>query len=880
MTPESMMRPRSHRISLYLKAICLALTITSGAPCHLSARPASQQQQAQTQKRPLPPRQYIPARDYDTRHITLNLRFNWELEQAIGTATITFAPLAANFRRVEFDAAHMTFNSIRLASGAPLKFETDARNEKLRIMLDRAYQPASVITVVIDYHTNGTAQGGGRANVGQGLNFIKPGPDEPRRPRQIWSQGESEYNHYWFPCFDHPNDFATTEMIATVDKPLMVISNGRLLETRDNGDNTRTFHWKMEQPHASYLTSIVVGEYTPIEQRYQDIPVISYVYPNEVEQGRVTVARMAEMVRFFSEKIGVKYPYAKYAQTMTRDFGGGMENITATTQTDQMIHDARFELDGDSDGLQSHELAHQWFGDLVTCRTWSELWLNESFATYFQAMWNEHRLGRDDFLYLDVKGNQDAYYTAWRNGQRRPIVTSNYQNPDSVFDTYAYPRGGAVLHMLRMTLGEDNWWRSINHYLTKYRHQPVETEQLRIAIEETTGQPMDWFFEQWVYKMGHPVFRVTKNYDAAARRLTLTVRQEQKPDPAWDYPQAGFFRTPVDIEIATGTDTKSFKVTRVWIEPREEQSFTFPVDSEPRLVSFDYGNALIKELRFEKSGDELIYQLSRDEDVMGRMWALGQLVERMKASNTSESEKQQIAQAISATLAGDMVWGMRVEAAAALAGAGGDVARNALVAATRDASARVRARAIASLGVSRDPSLAGIYLEHLADPSYATIRESARALGQTRSPAAFDALLKLIETPSWRDTIRVSALNGMAALGDGRALEQGFRFATAGNHPNVRNAAITLLATVGRDDPRVFPLISDTFRQSVAARSQMLRTSAEALVSIGDKRGLEVFQEARKQMGVSADVRDLIGIFERRLEQALDRDSQARPNAP
>ncbi|MCA1558322.1 MAG: M1 family metallopeptidase, partial [Acidobacteria bacterium] len=479
-----MMRPRPYRISVCAKALAFVLLLTLSAPLNLQARPLRrQQQQQQTQKRPLPPRQYIPSRDYDTRHITLNLRFNWEQEQAIGTATITLAPLTSNLRHVDLDAGNMTFNSVRLASGAPLKFEADAKAEKLRITLDRAYQPANVITVVIDYRTNGVTAGGGLAGFGRGLTFIKPRPDDPTRPRQIWSQGETQYNHYWFPCFDHPNDFTTSEMIATVEKPLTVISNGRLVEVRDNRDETRTFHWKMEQPHASYLTSIVVGVYSPIEQRYQNIPVISYVYPNEVNEGRVTVARMADMVKFFSEKTGVRYPYAKYAQTMTRDFGGGMENITATTQTDNMIHDARYTLDADWDGLQAHELAHQWFGNLVTCRSWSDIWLNESFATYFQAMWDEHRLGRDDFLYLDVKGNQDAYYNAWRNGQRRPIVTSNYQNPDAVFDTYAYPRGGAVLYMLRMTLGEENWRRSIKHYLTKYAHQPVETEQLRIAIE-------------------------------------------------------------------------------------------------------------------------------------------------------------------------------------------------------------------------------------------------------------------------------------------------------------------------------------------------------------------------------------------------------------
>ncbi len=426
----------------------IALALTVCAPASVFAQAGAQSGQA------LPPAQYYPSHDYDQQHIALDLRFDWEREQAVGTATITFAPLRADLSRVEFDAANMTFASVKLATGAPLKFDADAAHEKLAVTLDRAYQPSDTVTVVIAYHTNGVENKPGLPGFGSGLRFIKPTADDPKRPRQIWSQGEAEQNHYWFPCYDHPNDFATTEITATVEKPLTVISNGRLVETKENRDNTRTFHWKIDEPHATYLTSIVVGDYAPVEGSYAGIPVISYVYPSEINEGRVTTKRLPDMVKFFSEMTGVKYPYAKYAQTMAEDFGGGMENISATTQTERMIHDARTELDQTSDSLESHELAHQWFGDYVTCRSWSDIWLNESFATYFQALWDEHSLGHDDFLYLDVKNNQDQYLAAWSRGQRRPIVTKNYANPDAVFDTYAYPRGGAVLHMLRQQLGE------------------------------------------------------------------------------------------------------------------------------------------------------------------------------------------------------------------------------------------------------------------------------------------------------------------------------------------------------------------------------------------------------------------------------------------
>ena len=308
----------------------------------------------------------------------------------------------------------MTVTSVKLGGAGDLKYVMDLPNQKLRIDLGQPYQPADELTAVIEYHTNGS-QTRLAGLVGAALRFIKPTPEDPTRPKQIWSQGESEYNHYWFPCYDHPNDFFTSEITATVEKPLSVISNGKLLETKDNKDGTRAFHWKIDQPHASYLTSIIVGEYTPIASDYLGIPITTYVYPSEIEEGKITTARLTEMVKFFSEKTGLKYPYAKYAQTTARDFGGGMENISATTQTDNMIHDARTELDANTDGLQSHELAHQWFGDYVTCRDWSDIWLNESFATYFQAMWDEHKLGGDDF---STRTLRQIRMPTWRPGDR------------------------------------------------------------------------------------------------------------------------------------------------------------------------------------------------------------------------------------------------------------------------------------------------------------------------------------------------------------------------------------------------------------------------------------------------------------------------------
>jgi aminopeptidase N len=860
---SAIIRLRRTLVSFLVGVLFVSSVVSAGAkPLRATA---SKQQQNPTVSRPLPPTQYIPDRDFDTRHIALDLRFDWNKEQLLGRETFTFAPLVANLKTVKLDAANITATSVKLASGSQLKFSTDASEEKVTVTLDRAYQPSDELTLTIEYHTNGPQDPSQLGLVGEGLKFLKPGPDDPARPKQIWTQGESEYNHYWFLCYDHPNDFFTSEITATVEKPLQVISNGRLLETKENRDGTRSFHWKIDQPHASYLTSFIVGEYTAVTGEYAGIPITTYAYPNEAAEAKLTTLRLPEMVKFFSEKTGIKYPYAKYAQSTAHDFGGGMENISATTQTDNMIHDARAELDQTSDGLQAHELAHQWFGDYLTCRNWSDIWLNESFATYFQAMWDEHKLGANDFLYSDIKANQDSYFGAWKQGNRRPIVTKNYKDPDSVFDTYAYPRGGAVLHMLRKTLGEDNWWRAINYYLRKYANQPVETEQFRIAIEESTGQAMDWFFDEWLYRMGHPVFEVTQNYDEANKSLRLTVKQVQTKDATSLYPQVNLFRMPVEVEIGTASKTQ---IERVWIEAKPEQTYTFTVDSTPKLVNFDYQDTIIKELEFKKTAAELSYQLQNDQDMLGRVWALNQLVAQWK-QNTAGAERDAIADTLAKAVTADKFWAVRLEAVAALADVSGANTRSALLAALKDESSRVRSRAVASLAVAKDPSLANVYQQLLNDQSYSVIRSAALALGQTKSPAAFDALAKLVDAPSWHNNIRVSALNALNALGEKRAIDLALKFAPQGDLPSVRVAATKLLGAVGRDDPRAFDLVSSNLEEAVKnSNSSLVNAAGEASVSIGDPRGVELLERLTKNGAGKQYVASLTQ-FKERLKKSL-----------
>lgn len=840
--------------------------------------------QEAAKKKPLPPIRYIPNREYDLRHVALDLRFDWNTEQASGTAALSFAPLLADTRRVTFDAAKMQINSVKLQSGAALKFITDESKDDLIVELDKVYQPSDRLTIIIDYRTKSATTETGNLSTGSGLKFIKPSADKPVYPRQIWSQGQPEYNKYWFPSFDHPSDFRTSELTATVQKPFTVISNGKLLSTKENKDGTRTFHWKMDVPYSNYLTSVVIGEYVALEGKYENVPVTSYVYPTEVVEGRATTQRLPAMVAHFSEITGIKYPYNKYAQTMVKEFGGAMENITATTMTDAIIHDERTALDSNQDDIQAHELAHQWFGDLVTCRDWSDVWLNESWATFMEAVWKEKNEGREAALYK-IKGNQDTYFNTWRQGVRRPVVTKNYGNPDDVFDNYAYPRGGATLNMLRWQLGEANFWRAVNYYLKKHRHQNVTTDDFRAAIEESTGQSMDAFFDQWIYKMGHPVFEITKSYDAASKTLKLNVKQTQKLDETSAYPQVEFFQTPVDVEIGT---TAGVKIERIRIEPKAEQTVSIAVDGEPLLVNWDYQNNLIDEAKFEKSVDELSYQLRNDADVMGRWWALNELKNKLRAANTPDADKQKAVSALNQAVTSDRFYLLRRDAVNAVVppapqglGAllgGNNLPKpnfapetiNALLTATRDEKSNVRAAAVLQLGRLRDAKYADTFATALNDRSYSVIDAAANALGATGTPQAYEQISRLLDQNSWRDRVRVAALNGLAATGDKRAAQLGFKYAGKEYSAELRTAALGVLAETGKGDKRVFPLLLESFKKALDASDfNGIFSGFVSFIKLGDSRGQEAFDLAKTKFKSQQNLLGFVNQLEAAFQQSL-----------
>ena len=831
----------------------------------------------QDEKRKLPPVNWIRSRKIDVKHLDIDLSFDWDKEQAIGTTVVTFAPFA-DTDTFTLDAALMTIESVTLVGGGALKFTYDGKadNDNLNVTLDRVYRGGEDVKVKVVYKTNyvnNASDSGILGGFGQGLRFIKPTADNPNKPRQIWSQGESEFNRYWFPSYDSPNDFRTTDIRATVAKPFFVVSNGKLMETKENADNTRTFHWKMEQPYTNYLTSIVVAETTPVVQDFDGIPVYNYGYVNETKEVAATTKNLPATMRFFSEVTGVKYPYAKYSQAFVEDFGGGMENISATTQIEEMIHDERERLDTDSEGLQSHELAHQWFGDYVTCRDWGQIWLNESFATYMQHMWTEKLKGHDEFLYADLRASHNSVLGSWAQGQRRPIVTKYYDSKDGLFDNYAYPGGGSVLHMLRKHLGDKLFSASLNHYLKSNAHQPVSTEDLRIAVEETSGQSMDWFFDQWLYRMGHPVFEVTQAYDAASKKLTLNVKQTQKLDLNNEYPQTEFFQSYVDVNIDN-------KVTRVWMKPQAENVFTFDAATKPKLVNWDYEDTLLKEMKFEKSTDDLLFQMANDKDVLGRRWAMNEL--EAKAA----TEKERVVAALITSAEKDPFWRIRRAALSVIANIyspdpppGQDRpavkldanVEAALLRLSKDTQPQVKGDALELLGETQDKKYGDLFIAGLTDRSYEVIDQSALAIARVKDPRAFEALSKLTTTPSWKGRIQIAGLNGLAELGDKRAFEIGYKTATDKTAPAAaRSAALIIVGSTGKGDPRAYPLIFEKLKPAVASNNfQPIFNGVQAIIKLADPRGQEAFDLLKEHFKGQAGPLQTIAAWETAFKAAL-----------
>jgi aminopeptidase N len=527
----------------------------------------------------VPRRNFNRAQTFDAQNYTIRVSFDRAKKKVFGDTTVSLKPLTAAFRTVELDAVGLVFDSVGLEpSGASLKYQTLPR--KVIVTLDKSYGPDDEISIRFKYS----------AVPKKGIYFI---PADQTHSDQIWSQGEAEEGRYWFPSFDFPSDKAASEEYVTAQKDETVVGNGELLDKIENANETATWHYKMSIPHSTYLISLVVGRYAKVTDQYKQTPLGFYVYP-----GRETTAVNAfggtkDMIAAFEELTGVPFPYNKYDQTVVAGFKfGGMENITATTMADTAIYLADIELTKSYvTDLVSHELAHSWFGDLVTCRNWAELWLNEGFATYMEAAYREKAFGHDDYLKKIREDAADFLIDDAKTTKRHGLFNLRAGNVDALFDNSAvtYSKGSAVLHTLREQVGAEAFWRALNIYLNRHKFANVESSDLEKVIEETSGQDLKWFFNQWVYHAGAPRLDIRRTYNNRTKTLVLTIAQTQKIDPL--IPAA--FRLPLEITIrtASGDTTHTLDITK------RLQTFSFKTPQPTELVIDQYLKIPLKRVK-------------------------------------------------------------------------------------------------------------------------------------------------------------------------------------------------------------------------------------------------------------------------------------------
>lgn len=695
-------------------------------------------------------------RAYDLRHQSTTVRFDWGRQAVVGTTTLRIAPLpGASLADVPIDAGNMTFKRVENESGA-LKY--DYNDSALTVHLPSPLRDGQETAITIEYDG---------ANRTTGAYF--------KRKHVMFTQGETQATHFWLPTYDYPNDKTTWEFYIWSAKGERALSNGRLAGSRAVGDSIE-WHWVQDKPASTYLMTVVVGNYTVVpDTPWRGVPVGYWTYPDSVQAARRGFARTPKAIDVFSRKIGVPYPWAKYDQIVVPDFQfGGMENVTATTQNDaEILHPAWSEPQAVSTPLMAHELGHQWFGDLLTTRSWAHSWLNESFATFLEQIFREEDLGRDEGAY-DRLDAQERTFAAERNA-RRPLVYDRWQtDPFELFFTgHIYQKGALVLQMLRHQLGDELFWKAMNRYTTAHAYENVVTEDLRRSFEEATGRDLKGFFRQWVYGAGFPVYQVSSLYDAAARRLVISAREVQPRDSL-----TGFFDVDVDVEARTDSG-----IVRLVVPMRNGAGEAgINLKAPPRSVRWDKGNWILDITDFPRSTRMLVYQLVNDDDVLGRIEAVESLAER--------PADQRALTALIAAGRNDRFWAVRARAVAAIGAWAADDTRvtvapmrqvkSALLTATRDHDARVRQEGVTALGHiatnGKIPLDVTSRLREIARNDTSMIVRGAALAADLRleKEAAVPLAQQMMAPELWGNVIRTPALEVLTTIDtpEARALVQ------------------------------------------------------------------------------------------------------------
>lgn len=729
--------------------------------------------------------QWAPSRTYHVENYKLVLHFDQAKGEVFGDEVLTLRPFESHFRKFYLNSTELTIESVALDSPkARASLPFSLQDNKLWITLDRDYAMTDSLNIRIAYH--GTPR--------FGLFFVNPTTEDPKRPKEIYSQGESEFNQRWFPCWDYPNDMATSETITTVPDGQVVVSNGKLENVSHTGSET-TYDWVERVPHSSYLTSIAVGPWRKVADKYEDKPVDYYV-PQSVDDAtaRRSFHLTPDMIRFFSQATGVDYPYEQYAQTTIRNFiFGGQENVSATTLTESTLHDERADQDYPSTALVAHELGQHWFGDFVQGRDWANIWLNEGFATYLEALYTQQHEGNDAFRF-EIYEDQLAAQAQDRDDYVRPIVDRHYDDAMEMFDAITHEKGAAVLDMLRYLVDgskaashpasqDELLFRALHQYLVTHRENTADTSDLIEAIRSVTGLELDWFFREWVFQGGHPDYRIDASYDKEKKVEKVVVEQTQAVDattPVFDMP----------IELAFHRASGESKQIQVRDNLRR-QEFDVALDFEPDWVDFDPDDVIDKTVQFEQPLHAVIAKAENDPSMMSRLFA----TENLGVSAGGDEDAR--VNALGHVLTSDAFFGVRAAAAASLGKIGSSKAEAVLLSAFRQPDSRVRTAVSEALGhFSKDHDVYDALVDALhKDSSYAVEAAAARDIGRSGGVNSFNVLQAEVEMKPEIHVMQAT-LAGLAATKDSRAVAILLAHAQPGVSERIRLSALAGLGSL------------------------------------------------------------------------------------
>ncbi|WP_071190546.1 M1 family metallopeptidase [Trichormus sp. NMC-1] len=690
---------------------------------------------------------YNPDRPGQVEHIFLDLNLDIPYQSYYGNCSIRLLPIRNNIESLTLDAVNLNIQSVQVDEVLQ-KFEYDG--EKLSIQLSQPTQIGNRLLIAIAYSVEKPQRG---------IYFIQPDKHYPHKPTQVWTQGEDEDSRYWFPCFDYPGQLSTSEIRVRVPKHLIAISNGELIDTAVDGDD-KIYHWSQQQVHPTYLMTLAVGNFAEIRDEWKGKPVTYYVEKEREADAKRSMGKTPRMIEFLSEKYGYSYAFPKYAQVCVDDFiFGGMENTSTTLLTDRCLLDERAVLDNrNTESLVVHELAHQWFGDLVVIKHWSHAWIKEGMASYSEVMWTEHEYGEQDAAYYRLLEAR-SYLSEDSSRYRRPMVTHVYREAIELYDRHIYEKGSCVYHMIRTELGDDLFWPAIQIFVQDNAHKTVETIDLLRSIEKATGHNLTFLFDQYVYRGGHPDFKVAYSWDGDANLAKVTVTQTQASDDNKD-----LFDLRIPIGFGYTQPESALKTFTVRVNERE-QSFYFPLTQKPDFISFDVGNNYLKTVDLEYPVPELKAQLQFDPNPVSRIYA----AEALAKKGALEATK-----ALSAALQNDPFWGVRVEVAKQLAEIKLDQAFDGLVSGLQDQSPYVRRAVIESLSQIKThtsyKAVKGFVQD--GDASYYVEAAACRTIGAIAAANLEDKpheekVIKLLKTvleekAGWNEVVRSGAIAGLA----------------------------------------------------------------------------------------------------------------------